>query len=51
MKFGGRSPPLPDAEWIRALATLLSETVWPSEVVRRLRPAAQSFDVHIIRPN
>ena len=32
-------------------ATLLSETVWPSEVVRRLRPAAQSFKVHIARPN
>jgi len=30
--------------------TLLSETLWPSEVIRRLRPAAQSFDVHIARP-
>jgi hypothetical protein len=36
-----------DDGWV----TLLSETLWPSEVVRRLRPAAQSFDVHITRPN
>jgi hypothetical protein len=31
--------------------TLLSDTLWPSEIVRRLRPAAQSFDVHIARPH
>jgi len=31
--------------------TLLSDTLWPSEVIRRLRPAAQSFDVHISRPH
>jgi|GEM_PF-313083 hypothetical protein len=30
--------------------TLLSETVWASEVIRRVRPAAQSFDVFIARP-
>lgn len=36
-----------DDGWV----TMLSETLWPSEVVRRLRPAAQSFDVHIARPN
>jgi hypothetical protein len=36
-----------DDGWV----TLLSEGLWPSEVVRRLRPAAQSFDVHIARPN
>jgi len=30
--------------------TLLSDMLWPSEIVRRLRPAAQSFDVHIARP-
>jgi hypothetical protein len=30
--------------------TLLSETIWPSEVIRRVRPAAQSFDVYISRP-
>ncbi len=32
-------------------ATLLSESLWPSEVIRRLRPAVQAFDVHIARPN
>ena len=37
----------PDDGWV----TLLSETLWPSEIVRRLRPAAQSFNVHIARPN
>jgi len=31
--------------------TLLSQTLWSSEVIRRLRPAAQSFDVHISRPH
>jgi hypothetical protein len=30
--------------------TLLSESMWSSEVIRRVRPAAQSFDVHINRP-
>jgi len=30
--------------------TLLGETIWSSEVIRRVRPAAQSFDVHISRP-
>ncbi len=30
--------------------TLLSETIWSSEVIRRVRPAAQSFDVYIARP-
>ncbi|HEY1422876.1 MAG TPA: hypothetical protein VGF20_05450 [Candidatus Acidoferrum sp.] len=29
--------------------TLLSKTIWPSEVVRRVRPAAQTFDVFIAR--
>ena len=32
-------------------ATLLSETLWPSEIIRRLRPAVQRFDVYIARPN
>ena len=32
-------------------ATILSETLWPSEIIRRLRPAIQRFDVHIARPN
>src|SRR5215467_14332223 len=36
-----------DDGWV----TLLSEGLWPSEVVRRMRPAAKSFDVHIARPN
>src|SRR5262245_8910691 len=31
--------------------TILSETLWPSEIIRRLRPAVQRFDVHIARPN
>ena len=30
--------------------TLLSETIWSSEIIRRVRPAAQSFDVYISRP-
>jgi hypothetical protein len=36
----------PDDGWV----TLLSETLWPSEVIRRLRPALQAFDVYISRP-
>jgi hypothetical protein len=31
--------------------TLLSETLWSSEVIRRVRPAAQSFDVYVARPH
>jgi len=31
--------------------TILSESLWPSEIIRRLRPAVQRFDVHIARPN
>ena len=30
--------------------TLLSATLWPSEIIRRVRPAVQPFDVHIARP-
>jgi hypothetical protein len=37
----------PEDGWI----TILSETLWPSEIIRRLRPAVQKFDVHIARPN
>jgi hypothetical protein len=37
----------PEDGWI----TLLSDSLWPSEVIRRLRPAIQLFDVHIARPN
>jgi len=31
--------------------TLLSETLWPTEVIRRIRPAAQKFNVYIARPH
>jgi hypothetical protein len=37
----------PEDGWI----TVLSQTLWPSEIIRRLRPAVQRFDVHIARPN
>jgi hypothetical protein len=37
----------PEDGWV----TLLSETMWPSEVIRRLRPAVQRFGIHIARPN
>jgi hypothetical protein len=36
----------PEDGWI----TLLSKTLWPSEVIRRVRPAAQRFDLYISRP-
>ncbi len=34
-----------------AWATLLSEKLWASEVVRRVRPALQPFDVYLARPH
>jgi len=37
----------PEDGWV----TLLSEFLWPSEVIRRVRPAVQPFDIHIARPN
>lgn len=37
----------PEDGWV----TVLSETLWPSEIIRRVRPALQRFDVHIARPN
>ena len=37
----------PEDGWV----TLLSESLWPSEVIRRVRPAVQRFDIHIARPN
>ncbi len=37
----------PEDGWV----TLLSESLWPSEIIRRVRPALQRFDVHIARPN
>ena len=30
--------------------TVLSETLWPTEIIRRVRPALQPFDVYIARP-
>jgi hypothetical protein len=36
----------PDDGWM----TLLSQSLWPSEIIRRARPALQPFDVHIARP-
>jgi hypothetical protein len=35
----------PEDGWV----TLLSETLWANEVVRRVRPAAQQFDVYVAR--
>jgi hypothetical protein len=32
-------------------ATLLSQTLWPTEVIRRIRPVLQKFDVYIARPH
>ena len=32
-------------------ATLLSETLWPTEIIRRIRPAAQKLNVYIARPH
>ena len=37
----------PEDGWM----TLLSESVWPSEAIRRVRPAIQPFDIYIVRPN
>jgi hypothetical protein len=36
----------PEDAWV----TLLSKTLWPTEIIRRVRPAAQRFDVYISRP-
>jgi hypothetical protein len=36
----------PEDGWV----TLLSNTLWPTEVIRRLRPAVQRFDVYLSRP-
>lgn len=36
----------PSDGWV----TVLSESLWPSEIIRRVRPALQMFDVHIARP-
>ena len=36
----------PSDGWV----TLLSDGLWPSEIIRRVRPALQPFDVYIARP-
>ena len=36
----------PSDGWV----TLLSETLWASEIIRRVRPALKEFHVHIARP-
>lgn len=36
----------PEDAWV----TLLSDKLWPSEVIRRVRPALQRFDVYLARP-
>jgi hypothetical protein len=36
----------PSDGWV----TLLSQSLWPSELIRRARPALQPFDVYIARP-
>jgi hypothetical protein len=38
-------------EFADGWVTLLSETLWSSEVIRRVRPAAQSFNVYVARPH
>lgn len=37
----------PDDGWV----TLLSSKLWASEVIRRIRPAVQAFDLYIARPH
>jgi hypothetical protein len=36
----------PSDGWV----TLLSETLWATEIIRRIRPALQTFDVYMVRP-
>lgn len=36
----------PEDGWV----TLLSEKLWASEIIRRVRPALQSHDVYLVRP-
>jgi len=36
----------PSDGWV----TVLSQTLWPSEIIRRIRPALEPFDVYIARP-
>jgi hypothetical protein len=36
----------PEDAWV----TLLSASLWPTEAIRRVRPIAQRFNIHIARP-
>jgi hypothetical protein len=36
----------PEDGWV----TVLSDSLWPSEVIRRVRPAVQAYQVYIARP-
>jgi hypothetical protein len=36
----------PSDGWV----TVLSDSLWPTEIIRRVRPALQPFDVYIARP-
>ena len=36
----------PEDGWV----TLLSEKLWASEVIRRVRPSLQNYDVYLVRP-
>jgi len=36
----------PSDGWV----TVLSESLWPSEIIRRVRPALQAYDVYMARP-
>jgi hypothetical protein len=37
----------PEDGWM----TLLSQTLWPTEVIRRIRPVVQNFDIYFARPH
>jgi len=37
----------PEDGWV----TLLSQTLWPTEIIRRIRPVVQNFDIYIARPH
>jgi hypothetical protein len=37
----------PEDAWV----TLLSKTLWPTEIIRRVRPTVQRFNVYIARPH
>jgi len=37
----------PEDGWV----TLLSQTLWPTEIIRRIRPVVQNFDIYFARPH